>query len=130
MFSRSISATLASPIAQPTQRALIVSASSVAQLGPNLLGVVEAFQVERPVEDDHRRDHRPSQRPAPDFVGAADQAVPVGPGGIFVAVQANQPALFALACVAAFPRRIVHAAASGGSSNVMRPNFASPKARM
>jgi hypothetical protein len=45
-------------------------------------------------------------------------------------VQADKPALFPVARIAAFPRGIVQVAAPGGSSKVMRPNFASPNARM
>ena len=109
MFSRSISATLASPTAQATQRALIVAASSARSSGRTCLESLRPREVERAVEDDHGGDDRTGQRTAPDLVGAADEAVPVGPGGIFVAMQADQPPLFALARVAPFARRVVHA---------------------
>ena len=100
------------------------------QFRPDLLRIVEPFEVERTVEDDDRGHDRARQRATANFVGSGDEAVTVGPGGIFIAVEPHQAALFALAGVAAFLRRIGHAAASGGSSNVIRPSLPSPNARM
>ena len=94
MFRRSISATLASPIAQPTHARLdLARRASARSSGAHLLGVVEPLSIERAVEHHDGSDHGAGQRSAADLVGAGDEAVAVRAGRILVAVQPHEPAL-------------------------------------
>jgi hypothetical protein len=71
MLRRSISSTLAMPIAHAIARSRISGASALALLFRQLLGVVQSGDRSCRIEDDRCGIHRTAQRAAPGFVDAA-----------------------------------------------------------
>jgi hypothetical protein len=97
MLSRSISSTEASPTAQAVARDLMYSASSTRRSGLDAFGVVEPGQHQRAFQHDAGRDDGPGERPAADFVDAADPAEAALECRSFVGVQTRQATALAFA---------------------------------